>query len=184
MQAGCGRTGNFFSFDGMDLMPDLVVLSKSISGFGLPMTLVLVRPAHDQWRPSEHNGTFRGNTHAFVTANVAINKFWADDGFAREVRLRAERVTDRLKSLAQRVPGSRLKGRGMMQGLDVGSGELADAISRQSFSRGLIIETAGPKDEVVKILAPLTTPIEVLMRGFAILHEAAVEATQPSMSRR
>ena len=176
VQAGCGRTGNFFSFDGMGVMPDLVVLSKSISGFGLPMSLLLVRPAVDQWKPSEHNGTFRGNTHAFVTATVAITKFWTDDGFAREVRLRADLVTAQLKSLSALVPGSRLKGRGMMRGLDVRTGALADAISRASFARGLIIETAGAHDEVVKFLAPLTTPIDLLMRGFALLHEATAEA--------
>jgi diaminobutyrate-2-oxoglutarate transaminase len=63
----------------MGVMPDIVTMAKSISGFGLPMALVLVRPEHDVFGPAEHNGTFRGNTHAFVTARVAIEKFWADD---------------------------------------------------------------------------------------------------------
>ena len=81
IQAGCGRTGTFFSFEGMGIEPDIVTMAKSVSGFGLPLALTLVRPEHDVFGPAEHNGTFRGNTHAFVTARVAIEKFWADAEF-------------------------------------------------------------------------------------------------------
>ncbi|NDW60343.1 aminotransferase class III-fold pyridoxal phosphate-dependent enzyme, partial [Yangia sp. PrR004] len=62
IQAGCGRTGTFFSFEEMGVKPDIVTMAKSVSGFGLPMALVLVRPEHDVFGPAEHNGTFRGNT--------------------------------------------------------------------------------------------------------------------------
>ena len=92
IQAGCGRTGTFFSFEGTGIVPDLVVLSKSLSGFGLPMALLLIRPQHDIWRPAEHNGTFRGNTHAFVTAQVALRKFWSDDAFAPRIAAKAAHV--------------------------------------------------------------------------------------------
>jgi len=173
IQAGCGRTGTFFSFEGTGVVPDLVTLSKSLSGFGLPMALLLIQPRHDQWRPAEHNGTFRGNTHAFVTARVALRKFWSDDAFPRQVRGKATRVVARLSALTRLIPGSRVKGRGMMTGIDVGSGEMAEAICRRCFEDGLIIETSGAYDEVVKILAPLTTPDELLDRGLDIL-EAAV----------
>ena len=60
IQAGCGRTGTFFSFEGEGITPDIVLLSKSLSGFGLPMSVVLIRPDLDVWTPGEHNGTFRG----------------------------------------------------------------------------------------------------------------------------
>ena len=71
------------------------------------------------------------------------------------------------------IPGSRVKGRGMMIGIDAGSGEMAEAICRQCFADGLIIETSGAYDEVVKILAPLTTPDDVLDQGLDILEAAA-----------
>jgi diaminobutyrate-2-oxoglutarate transaminase len=176
IQAGCGRTGTFFSFEGVGIVPDLVVLSKSLSGFGLPMALLLIRPQHDIWRPAEHNGTFRGNTHAFVTAQVALRKFWSNDAFARRTAAKGAHVANRLTAMTALVPDSRVKGRGMMVGIDVGSGELAEAICRQCFADGLIIETSGAYDEVVKILAPLTTPDDVLDHGLDIL-EAAIHST-------
>jgi diaminobutyrate-2-oxoglutarate transaminase len=175
IQAGCGRTGTFFSFEGTGVVPDLVVLSKSLSGFGLPMALLLIRPQHDMWRPAEHNGTFRGNTHAFVTARVALRKFWSDDAFSRRIAGKAARVGERLSAMTSLIPGSRVKGRGMMTGIDVGSGEMAEAICRRCFEDGLIIETSGAYDEVVKILAPLTTPDDMLDYGLDVL-EAAIHA--------
>ncbi|MFC8586505.1 aspartate aminotransferase family protein, partial [Streptomyces sp. NPDC057217] len=70
VQMGCGRTGDFFSFEEAGITPDIVTLSKSISGYGLPMALCLFRPELDLWEPGEHNGTFRGNNPAFVTATA------------------------------------------------------------------------------------------------------------------
>ncbi|MGH1357076.1 MAG: diaminobutyrate--2-oxoglutarate transaminase [Thalassovita sp.] len=173
VQAGCGRTGGFFSFEGMGISPDIITLAKSISGFGLPMGLVLVKPEHDVMGPAEHNGTFRGNTHAFVTARAAIQKFWSDDSFQKDTARRAKLIENGLKVIASMVPGARLKGRGMMRGVDVRSGALAAEICARAFQNGLIIETSGPQDEVVKILAPLTTPDDVLETGLDILINAA-----------
>lgn len=175
IQAGCGRSGDFFSFDGMDIQPDIVTMAKSVSGFGLPMALVLVRPEHDVMGPAEHNGTFRGNTHAFVTARIAIEKFWSDSRFRDDIARRADIVQAGLEELAALIPGARLKGRGMMRGADVGSGQLAGRICARAFDKGLVIETSGADDEVVKILAPLTTPDDTLRKGLAILLDAARE---------
>ncbi|KPP81921.1 MAG: diaminobutyrate--2-oxoglutarate aminotransferase [Rhodobacteraceae bacterium HLUCCO07] len=175
IQAGCGRTGTFFSFEKMGIEPDIVTMAKSVSGFGLPMALVLVRPEHDVFGPAEHNGTFRGNTHAFVTAKVAIEKFWKDDAFEKELAVKADVIAEGLASLALMVEGSNMKGRGLMRGVDVGSGELAGEICARAFKKGLVIETSGPEDEVVKILAPLTTSEETLRKGLSILLDAARE---------
>ncbi|MCR9150456.1 MAG: diaminobutyrate--2-oxoglutarate transaminase [Rhodobacteraceae bacterium] len=180
IQAGCGRTGTFFSFEGMGFTPDIVTMAKSISGFGLPMALMLVRPRHDVFGPAEHNGTFRGNTHAFVTARVAIEKFWADARFEDDIAAKARLLDVVLGEMAELVPGSRRKGRGMMQGLDVGSGELAAAICARAFRKGLIIETSGNEDQVVKVLAPLTTPAEVFRKGLSILLDATRDVADTS----
>ncbi|MFF9220325.1 aminotransferase class III-fold pyridoxal phosphate-dependent enzyme [Streptomyces viridosporus] len=67
-QMGCGRTGPFFSFEPVGIVPDVVRLSKSVGGYGTPMALTLSRPRYDMWKPGEHNGTFRGYNPAFVTA--------------------------------------------------------------------------------------------------------------------
>jgi diaminobutyrate-2-oxoglutarate transaminase len=178
IQAGMGRTGSFFSFDHMGIEPDMVTLAKSLSGFGLPFACVLVRPEHDIWKPAEHNGTFRGNTHAFVTARVALEKFWADDTLRNQIALKSQVLEERLNAIAARIEGARIKGRGMMRGVDVGSGELAGRICADCFRRGLIIETSGAEDEVVKVLAPLTIPMEDFRAGLDILDQA-VETLVP-----
>ncbi|MFO8127693.1 diaminobutyrate--2-oxoglutarate transaminase [Yoonia sp.] len=172
IQAGCGRTGTFFSFEKMGIEPDLIPMAKSFSGMGLPFAALLVKPEHDIWKPAEHNGTFRGNNHAFVTARVALEKFWADRSFEKVIARKSELLTEALNNIASLIPGAKLKGRGMMQGVDVGSGELASDICARCFEKGLIIETSGAHDEVVKVLAPLTTPEKTLHAGFNILLDA------------
>jgi diaminobutyrate-2-oxoglutarate transaminase len=146
---------------------------------GLPLAVLLVRPEHDIWTPAEHNGTFRGNNHAFVTAAVALETFWADGRFEQEVRDKAGLLEERLTRIAAMIPGARLKGRGMMRGIDVGSGELAARICARCFELGLVIETSGAHDEVVKVLAPLTIDSAQFARGLDML-EAAVAATAGS----
>ncbi len=173
IQAGCGRTGTFFSFEEMGIEPDMIPMAKSFSGMGLPFAALLIKPELDIWKPAEHNGTFRGNTHAFVTARVALEKFWSDDALQKDVARRAKIIEEGLETIASMVPDAKLKGRGMMRGVDVGSGDLADEICAEAFKNGLIIETSGANDEVVKILAPLTTPDETLKDGLKILIDAA-----------
>ncbi|MBV0910872.1 diaminobutyrate--2-oxoglutarate transaminase [Anianabacter salinae] len=178
IQSGCGRTGTFFSFEDWDVDADMITMAKSFSGMGLPFAALLIKPEHDIWKPAEHNGTFRGNTHAFVTARVAIEKFWSDDTFQSAVQRKAKLVEDRFKAIADFLPGASLKGRGMMRGIDVGSGDLAGDICAKAFDNGLIIETSGAHDEVVKFLGALTTPDDVLNKGFDILEAAARECAQ------
>lgn len=178
IQAGCGRTGRFFSFEASGIEPDIVTLSKSISGFGLPMALVLMKPNLDQWGPAEHNGTFRGNTHAFVTAQVALEKYWSNSMFTRQIALHAHTVRQALEAAGEMVPGSYVKGRGMMLGLCVESGDLASRITRRCFEKSLIIETSGPNDEVIKVLAPLNTPEAILQKGLGILNAAIADVME------
>ncbi|QFT61841.1 diaminobutyrate--2-oxoglutarate transaminase [Roseivivax sp. THAF30] len=177
IQSGCGRTGTYFSFEEAGIEPDMITQAKSLSGFGLPFACLLIKKDHDIWKPAEHNGTFRGNTHAFVTGRVTLEKFWKDDAFQQEIHEKAMMLTSGLQAVADIVPNSRLKGRGMMQGIDVGGGELADDICARAFEKGLIIETSGADDEVVKVLVALTVPTETLRKGLDILLEAAREAT-------
>ncbi len=171
IQAGCGRTGSFFSFEGMGFTPDIVTLAKSLSGMGLPFALTLFRPELDQWAPGEHNGTFRGNNHAFVTARAALRHFWSDARFQDDVRRRGALLERRLDAMAAEH-GLSTCGRGMMRGLDVGSGEAAAAITTACFAQGLIIETSGAHDEIVKVLAPLVIDDAVLSAGLDILEES------------
>ncbi|WP_084422162.1 diaminobutyrate--2-oxoglutarate transaminase [Henriciella litoralis] len=176
IQSGCGRSGKYFGFEEAGIKPDIVTQAKSLSGMGLPFACVLLKKEHDIWKPAEHNGTFRGNNHAFVTARVALEKFWKDDAFEKDVAKKADILHAGLKDIADMIDGAKLKGRGMMQGVDVGSGELASDICSRAFEKGLIIETSGADGEVVKVLAPLTTPVDMFEKGLDILKSATSDA--------
>lgn len=173
IQVGCGRTGSFFSFEPFGLRPDLVCLSKSISGFGLPMALVLIRPELDVWNPGEHNGTFRGNNLAFVTGTEALS-YWEDDVLETEVLVKGGWVRERLLSLAARHPGAvtGVRGRGLIQGLVFGAEGLAAEVARGAFERGLLIEAVGPEDNVLKLLPPLVIEPAELEEGLGIIEES------------
>lgn len=174
IQAGIGRTGTFFSFEPAELKPDIVTLAKSISGYGLPMALTLIKRDLDIWKPGEHNGTFRGNCHAFVTAKAALEMFWRDDAFEKQIAEKAGILEKRLAAVAKEHSGmiAGVKGRGMMLGLNMKSGEVAASVVQEAFSRGLIIETSGADDEIVKCLTPLTITREELEKGLDILTAA------------
>lgn len=174
IQAGCGRTGSFFSFEPAGIKPDIVTLSKSLSGYGLPFALTLIRRDLDQWAPGAHNGTFRGNNHAFVTAKAALDLFWRDEIFAEAVREKGEYLNNRFRWMADRFPDLNLslRGRGLMQGLVFPDGEITGEICREAFANGLIIETSGPNDEVIKCLCPLVITREELAKGLDILEQA------------
>jgi diaminobutyrate-2-oxoglutarate transaminase len=174
IQAGCGRTGSFFSFESAGIAPDMVTLSKSLSGYGLPLAVTLFRPELDQWKPGEHNGTFRGNNHAFVTATKALETFWQDDVLMQAVAERADQLARGLKEIADLAPRGTLepRGRGMMAGINCPDGEMAGAITRECFENGLVIETSGSEDQVVKCLCPLTISEAELDEGLGIIREA------------
>jgi len=177
IQTGCGRTGTFFSFEPAGIKPDIVLLSKSLSGYGLPFSVVLIKRSLDVWKPAEHNGTFRGNNHAFVTATAMLKHYWQTPSFADEVAEKSEHLRRRLEAMVEQFSPDlvRVKGRGMMQGILCADPKRAAAITANAFRRGLIIERAGPEDEVIKCLMPLTTSYAVLDEGLDILETAIAE---------
>ncbi|HKJ94050.1 MAG TPA: diaminobutyrate--2-oxoglutarate transaminase [Gammaproteobacteria bacterium] len=178
IQTGNGRMGTYFSFEEFDLDPDVVTVSKSISGYGFPLSLVLVKPEYDIWEPGEHNGTFRGFNPAMISAKRALEVFWSDDTFAKEVQAKGRDIRQRLEDLVKKYPDAqgRVRGRGMMQAVEFENKELAGTISQKAFGHRLIIETAGPDDEVLKLLPPLTTDHGDLETGLDIIEESLVEA--------
>ncbi|MEM1226957.1 MAG: diaminobutyrate--2-oxoglutarate transaminase [Planctomycetota bacterium] len=170
IQVGNGRTCKYFSFEHAGIEPDIVCLSKSIGG-GLPMSVVLMKQDLDVWEPGQHTGTFRGNNLAFVAANAVIS-YWDEPEFETQINYRGELVSSRLHQIASRYP-SRLsvRGRGMIWGLDVGTGSRASHVIRLAFEAGLMLESSGADDEVLKVMPALTIPVNELEEGLAILDD-------------
>ncbi|MBJ8346813.1 diaminobutyrate--2-oxoglutarate transaminase [Antrihabitans sp. YC2-6] len=172
VQMGCGRTGPFFSFEIAGITPDIVTLSKSIGGYGMPMALTLFKPELDIWGPGEHNGTFRGNNPAFVTATAAIDHYWRDDALHKSTLAKGERIHAAFTDLSEAFDGVSTRGRGMVQGLVFENPDLAGKVCQHAFEAGLLAETSGPSDEVVKLLPALTITEDELDHGLRILADA------------
>src|SRR5690606_37450934 len=153
IQVGCGRTCQFFSFEEADIEPDIVCLSKSLSGYGMPLSVVMFHRRYDVWEPGEHNGTFRGNNPAFVTASEALRTWWTTGKLTDDVVRKARIMRQRLDSIASAHPGlfSEVRGRGLLQGIACLAPETSALIGAAAFDLGLVIESAGPDGEVVKL---------------------------------
>jgi diaminobutyrate-2-oxoglutarate transaminase len=178
VQAGVGRTGPFFSFEGTGLDPDIVCLSKSISGLGLPMAINLVRRELDTWAPGEFSGTFRGNNLAFATSAAMLETYWADCNLEKGTESRGHIVRSTLEELAREFGRGtfKVRGNGLLQGLDVADTELATNISKAAFERHLIVETCGAGDTTVKMLPPIVIDDDELTDWLARLGDSVAQA--------
>ena len=176
IQVGCARTGTFFSFERANIVPDIVTLSKSIGGYGMPFALTLFKPELDIWAPGEHNGTFRGNQIAIVAAKAGLEFFNAnhvDTETVRKGKIVEDFLNNEVKPLNSKFE---VRGIGLIWGLDVHDEALAKNISKEAFKAGLIVERAGRKNEVVKIMPPLVIEDDVLKKGLEIFKESVKKA--------
>jgi diaminobutyrate-2-oxoglutarate transaminase len=138
------------------------------------MAIVLMRPELDVWLPGEHAGTFRGNQLAFIAATAALD-FWEDPAFLTQLDDSARRLQDFGDSIARSDQRVQARGRGMLLGLDLrdaGGAQRAAEVQRACFASGLILEVCGRKDEVVKVMPPLTVETDVLETGLSVLSAA------------
>jgi len=172
IQVGNGRIGTFFSFEEAGISPDIITLSKSIGG-GLPLSVVLVKPDLDQWKPGEHTGTFRGNNLAFVAATELFS-YWETDELSEKIKAKEKIIRERLTYIADKYKeiDCKVRGRGMIYGLEIGAKGMAAQVSQESFNRNLVIELSGAKDDVLKFLPPLVIEEDLLVKGLDIIEES------------
>lgn len=174
IQCGCGRSGRFFSFEHAGVRPDIVCLSKSISGMGLPMSLLLLAPRLDVWLPGEHNGTFRGFNYAFVTAAEALRHYWADPAFREELQARGAELAAALQGWRRDFPRHvlRASSQGLFAGIQLASEAVAREVQQACYDTGLIVERCGADSDTLKLLPPVVVSREELDAGLRILGEA------------
>ncbi|MDB9510446.1 diaminobutyrate--2-oxoglutarate transaminase [Kamptonema animale CS-326] len=178
IQVGCGRTGAFFSFERANIAPDMIVLSKSISGYGFPMSLLLIKRELDIWEPGEHTGTFRGNQLAFVGANAAL-EYRENTNLEREVNVKEfflkNFLTQEIAPISEML---NIRGIGLIWGIDLekfGAASFAKKVTARCFELGLIVERVGRNDAVIKILPPLTIELPMLQQGCGIIKQALLD---------
>lgn len=170
IQVGCARTGTFFSFERAGIVPDMVVMSKSIGGYGMPMALTLIKPELDIWKPAEHNGTFRGNQLSMVAAKAGL-EVMLNEKVEKQVKDK-EKIVKKYLEENIKYDNVEIRGIGLIWGIDVHSEELSKKIVNECFNNGLILERAGRENSVVKIMPPLTIDNDTLLKGLEILSKA------------
>ena len=174
IQIGCCRSGSFFSFERAGIQPDIVVMSKSIGGIGMPMSIVLHKPEIDVWKPGEHNGTFRGNQLSFVAGKAAI-EYLLENNVEAETKRKGEIVKNFVeKEILPLNDKLELRGIGLMWGIDCSKidSALASKLSDLCFTKNLICEVAGRNGSVLKIMPALVIEDELLLKGLNIVKEA------------
>lgn len=180
IQSGCGRTGTFFSFENMEIQPDIVCLSKSLGGMGMPLAVTLIRPDLDKWEAGEHNGTFRGNNLAFIAATTAFGYWSGEYDFGASLDDKAGWLQSELEDAAKMFAADdvELRGRGLFRGMAFRRSELAESISEAAFRHGVIAETCGPRNGVLKFMPPLVIDQNTLKEGFEKLQLAMKEVLE------
>ncbi len=177
IQVGCGRTGTFFSFERAGITPDIVTISKSIGGCGMPLSIVLFKPELDIWEPGQHTGTFRGNQLSLIAGKAGLEIF-VNDGIENEVKRKGELVKEFLQneicSLDSRIT---FRGLGLIWGIDFSGFEvdMTKPLIAACFRNGLIIERVGRNNNVLKIMPPLVIEDSLLMKGLEIIRDSLKE---------
>lgn len=168
IQTGFGRTGHMFAFESSGIIPDAVVVSKAVGG-GLPLSLLLYNKKYDVWKPGAHAGTFRGNQLA-MAAGIATMEYIKQENLAERSAQLGDYIMSQLRSLFAdcRVVGE-VRGRGLMIGIEIvdpskpkdrmdrypNAPELVKVIKRRCLENGVIIESGGRYDSVLRLLPPL-----------------------------
>ena len=152
VQAGMGRTGTWFAWQGYDVKPDLFTCAKALGG-GLPMgALISNAKLADVFTASAHASTFGGNPVAAAAGLAVIDVIESE-----KLLENATKVGNLLKEALQGFVDQydqllAVRGKGLMLGLvvDGDAKEVVDAFKAQ----GLLALTAGKN--VVRFLPPLT----------------------------
>lgn len=174
VQVGCGRTGWFFSFERAGITPDIVTMSKSIGGYGMPFAITLLKPELDLWKPGEHNGTFRGYQLSLVAAKAGLEYMLnehVEDAVREREQIVAKFMREEIETIDNRIA---TRGIGLLWGVDFGAfeGDVAKAVITEAFKNGLIVERVGRRDSVVKVMPELKVPLETLEKGLQILAQS------------
>lgn len=152
VQTGVGRTGEFYSYQGYGIKPDVVTTAKGLAG-GLPIGACLVNEKlKDILKPGMQGSTFGGNPVVCAGAREVVGRV-NDPDFLSEVREKGSYITERLKAMPQ---VEYVRGRGLMIGVKLKSGDAHDVLVNCG-KQGLLILTA---KDLVRFLPPLTIGYE------------------------
>jgi 4-aminobutyrate aminotransferase len=178
IQTGFGRTGDWFAAGTYGVAPDVMTMAKAIGG-GFPLSAVGARrDVMARLRAGDHGSTFGGNPVSCAAAIAGIDAMEAEDlpVHARELGARA---LTRLRTSAAAHPELRVRGLGLMIGIEVvGSdggarADLAEAIEQRARADGIVLIRSGPEANVIRVLPPLVITDDELELALDVLEASA-----------
>ncbi|MDW3118834.1 4-aminobutyrate--2-oxoglutarate transaminase [Roseovarius pacificus] len=184
VQAGMARTGKLFAFEHAGVAADLVTMAKGLAG-GFPLSAVTGRADIVDAAPvGGIGGTYAGNPLAVAAANAVLDVI-ADENLCARADEIGDRITARLTALADRQgmePIGDVRGLGAMLAFELVTDRdsrapdaaLTQAIVAEAEQRGLILLPCGTRGNVIRLLPPLTTPMDQVDEALDII-EASVE---------
>lgn len=188
IQSGMGRTGKMFAQEHYGVAADLTCIGKSIGG-GLPLAgIVGNTDIIDAVPPGGLGGTFGGNPVACAAALAVLDVMEKENLLEAGIAI-GKRIDGRLRALWRRntldFVGD-VRSLGCMNGIEIvkdrdshePDGELTARIAAIALDKGLILVTAGPTRNVIRILVPLTAPIDLVDEGLDILEASLDQAAQ------
>ena len=167
VQSGFGRTGKFFASEHSGLRPDILLMAKGIAS-GLPLSaLAASRELMAKWKPGSHGGTFGGNVVACAAA-VATIRALKEERLPENAAQRGAQLMDGLRRLQKEFPSiGDVRGLGLMVATEFSKNgepdtDLAKALVKAAFERGLMLLTCGTYDNAIRWIPPLVvTPAQI-----------------------
>jgi 4-aminobutyrate aminotransferase-like enzyme len=156
VQTGFGRTGKMFCCEHFGVTPDVLCLSKCIAA-GFPLgAIVTKKELSDQWTVGAHGGTFTGNLVSCAAGTAAIQTIKKQKLVAKAASL-GKYLKGQLAKIAQKDQQTikDVRGLGLMIGVEFHAPEVAKQVQKKCLTKGLVLITCGPKDEVIRVIPPL-----------------------------
>jgi 4-aminobutyrate aminotransferase len=186
VQTGVGRTGELFAVRHWDVEPDILVFAKGIAS-GLPLSGIIARPELlAAWRPGAHGGTYGGNVVACAAANATLDVV-EEEGLVANARDRGRQLLAGLRAIQGRHPAvGDARGLGCMVAMEFvrpgeGDGRVPDPdvakrVIANALDRRLIVLSAGPYANVIRIIPPLVTTAAEVDLALEVLEESVAAA--------
>jgi putrescine aminotransferase len=152
VQTGLGRTGRMWAFEHEDVVPDMLVTGKGLSGGLYPMAATLMTARLHSFfdtRPFVHVSTFGGAELGCVVAQAVLDVTEAP-GFLDRV----SNVSDRLAAGFEGLPFE-LRRRGLMMGFRFEAPDGGVGAARAALDQGVLCAFANNDPSVLQFLPPL-----------------------------
>jgi len=166
VQTGFARTGDWFAFQHAGVQPDVVMLAKAM-GNGMPVgALWARRDIASVFKPGDHGSTYSGT--ALATAAVcAVIEVMREIDAPRLAREKGEYLTTQLRTMPKVHD---VRGRGLLLGVELGSGADAKAVQVELLARGLV--TNAVTATALRLAPPITVKVDEIDEALSLLREA------------